>query len=205
MTLQSSPGWIVERRGLLTASRMRDALDFLKSGKESAARRQYKIDLIAERAFSEAISHYVTPPMQRGLDNEPGARQSYEARTGNLTDPAALILHRSIEFFAGTPDGFIGNDGLVELKVPMPNTFVSWTLAGVIPEEHMPQLLAQLSVSGRQWVDFCAYSPESGKTFLRRLERDDEAIANIEAAAKQFLQEVDDLFEAFTTAEATLA
>jgi hypothetical protein len=202
MTLQSSPGWVVERQGLATASRMRDILDYLKNGKESAARRQYKVDLVTERAMGRAMTHYVTPAMQRGLDEEPNARAAYEATTGSLCGPARLVLHPRIEFFAGTPDAFVGADGLAEFKVPQASTFVTWTLGGCIPEEHVPQLLAQLSVTGRQWVDFCAYSPESGKTFIRRLVRDEEAIANTEAAALAFLAEVDALFDQYTAAAA---
>lgn len=202
MTLQSSPGWVIERQGLLTASRMKDALDYLKSGKESEARRKYKIELVAERAYGRAVDHYVSPAMQRGLDEEPNARKAYEATTGTLCGPARLVLHPRIDFFGGTPDAFVGADGLAEFKVPTPTTFVTWTLGGVIPEDHMPQLLAQLAITGRQWVDFCAYSPESGKTFIRRLDRDEEAIANIEAGARAFLAEVDALFEQFTTAAA---
>ena len=197
MTLQSSPGWVRERCGLLTASRMRDALDYLKSGKESAARRQYRIDLVAERAFDRTADHYVSPPMQRGLDYEPAAREKYEARTGCIVEPARFVHDPTIEFFGGTPDAFVDTDGLAEFKVPMPNTFVAWCLGGEIPEDHLPQLLAQLSVTGRKWVDFCAYSPEGDKLFVRRLERDDEAIAHIEAAAKAFLAEVDAEFERY--------
>ena len=202
MTLQSSPGWVVERIGLATASRMRDVLDYLKSGKDSAARRQYKIDLVTERAFGRATGHYVTPAMQRGLDCEPDARTAYEATTGALCAPARLVAHPRIEYFAATPDAFVGADGLAEFKVPSAANFVTWTRGGVIPEEHLPQLLAQLAVTGRAWVDFCAYSPESGKTFIRRLARNDEDIANIEAAVSAFLAEVGELFEQYTTAAA---
>lgn len=202
MTLQSTPGWVVERTGLATASRMRDVLDYLKSGKESAARRQYKIDLVTERAFGRATSHYVTPAMQRGIDFEPDARAAYEAMAGVFCGPARLVMHPRIEYFAGTPDAFVGSDGLAEFKVPSASNFVIWTLGGVIPDEHLPQLQAQLAVTGRAWVDFCAYSPESGKTFIRRLGRNDEDIANIEAAASAFLAEVEELFVQYTTAAA---
>lgn len=200
-TAQSDPSWIVERRGLLTASRMADAMAYLKNGKEAEARRKYKIELLAERVADYAVNHYVTPAMERGIQLEPEARMAYETETGLLTTEALLIHHPRIEFFAGTPDGLIGHDGMVEFKCPLVNTYMEWYIAGAIPEQHMPQLLAQLSVTQRRWVDFCAFCPEmpEGKQLLRkRLYADPESIANIEAAAKAFLDELEVMFRAFT-------
>jgi len=141
--------------------------------------------------------------MQRGLDFEPEARRFYETQTGNFVGPAALIHHPRVEFFSATPDGFVDDDGLLEIKVPTLPTYIEWLTGGEIPEEHVLQMTAQLAVTGRRWVDFAAYCPEMPETkrmFLRRMERDDESIANCEVAAIQFLAEVEAMFEAVTTA-----
>ena len=202
--LQSDPGWLPARRGLLTASRFRDACSYLKSGKESAERRRYKIEVVGERIADTAVDHYVSPAMQRGLDYEAEAKATYEAVKGIFCGPAALILHPTIEFFGATPDGFVDPHGLVEFKVPLLSTYIEWITAGVIPDEHVPQLTAQLAVTRRQWVDFVAYCPEMAEPrnlFIRRFTATEEDIANCEAAARAFLAEVDALFDIVTTAE----
>src|SRR5690348_4002618 len=124
--LQSDPGWLPERRGRLTASRMNDACAYLKSGKEAEARRKYKIELVAERMADWAMNHYVTPAMQRGLDFEAEARREYETRTGYFCKAPGLVHHPRIDLFAATPDGFIDSDGLLEIKVPQVPTYIDW-------------------------------------------------------------------------------
>lgn len=202
--LQTDPAWLPSRRGSLTCSRYNDAIDYLKGGKESAARRGYKIELVGERMTDWAVSRYVTPAMQRGRDEEPNARMAYEARTGFICGPAALIHHPRIEHFCGTPDAFVGAHGLAQFKVPLLTTYISWVEGGVIPEEHKHQLVAELTVTGRKWNDFVAYAPEmpDGRNlFIRRFVPSQEDIANCEAGAVQFLDEVDRLFFAITHAE----
>lgn len=203
--LQSDPGWLAARRGMLTASRMNDACAYLKSGKEAEARRKYKVELVGERMADYAVNHFVTAAMQRGLDCEPDARRCYETRTGAMVKAAALVNHPTIEFFGATPDGFIDADGLLEIKVPLVPTYIGWLEAGIVPEDHVMQMTAQLACTGRQWVDFVAFCPEmreSRNLFVRRFTADEEAIANCEAAAKQFLAEVDELFERVTSVPA---
>lgn len=202
MTLQSSPGWIRERIGCVSASRMKDVLDFRKDGKPGARRLAYMAELVTERANDMATDHPITPPMRRGLAEEPNARAEYEEYTGNLVAPARWVPHPRIEYAGSTPDGFLGRDGLVEFKVPMPTTYTTWRLAGEIPPEHIPQLLFQCATTGRKWVDFCAYSPEATnprlRLFIRRFEPTAEQIAEIEQAAIEFLAQVDAAFEAYT-------
>ncbi len=205
MILQSDPSWLPARRGCLTGSRMADALAYLKNGKEAEARRKYRIELVAERVSDYAVSRFVTVPMQRGLDLEPDAKDAYEVETGVLLGPAAWFEHPRIEFFGATTDGSIDADGLAEFKVPLVHNYIEWRLAGEIPADYMPQLLAQLAVTRRRYVDFVAFCPEapfSKRLFIRRLEPTAEDIANLEAGAAAFLDDVDKMFRAFTEAAA---
>lgn len=202
MTLQSSPGWVRERIGCVSASRMKDVLDFRKDGKPGAKRLQYMAELVTERAFDKAVDHPITVPMRRGLAEESNARAAYEDRTGFIVAPARWVPHPRIPFAGSTPDGFIGREGLVEFKVPMSTTYTTWRMAGEIPAEHIPQLLFQCATTGRKWVDFCAYCPEATdprlRLFIRRFEPTAEQIADIEQKAIEFLAEVDEAFEQFT-------
>lgn len=191
------------RAGKLTASRMAAAMSFLKNGKPSAERTKLMHELLAERLTGDSVRHYVTPAMEHGIQTEDEARLVYECETGRLVERGVTIDHPEIDYFAATPDGFVG-DGLLEIKCPTTTTFIGWRLAGVVPEEHRPQMLAQLACTGRKWVDFFAYDPRIRKHprfMLVRYEPKPEEIAAVEDAARQFLAELDEMFEQLTSKE----
>lgn len=196
---QGSTNWLKERCGCLTASRMADAIAFLKGGKEAEARRKYKIEVIAERMTDTMVGRFVNDAMQHGIETEPLARARYEEVTGELVTLCGFAIHGDIPCFGASPDGLIGDDGLLEVKCPTTTTYTEWLTGGVVPEQHKPQMLAQLAVTGRKWVDFFAFDPrinvESRQHFLRRFEPSAEEILKVEAAAVMFLAEVDALFE----------
>ena len=200
-----SPEQIRQRIGCLTASNMRRALSVLKSGKPSEDRESYKRELVAERLVGYAMDHYVTPAMQHGIDNEPVAKEEYTWATGNLIEPMPTVPHPVIPFLLATPDGRIEADVGIEIKCPTSSKFVAWKLAGVVPEEHKPQMLAQCLCAGFAAVEFIAYDPrmpEGQRLFVRRFTPTADELAAVEAGAIAFLQEVDEMFEQFTTTPA---
>lgn len=195
------------RCGKLTASRMKDAMDFKKNGEPSEARSRYMRELLAERLTNSSIRHYVNDAMQWGLEVEAEAKQAYEVSSGNIITPCGTFDHPRIDMFAATPDGMLAHDGLCEFKCPTTATYVAWRLAGVVPDEHKPQMLAQLACTGRKWVEFVAYDPRikgdlSVRLFVRRYEPVAEEVAAVEQAAEKFLEELDAMFELFTNQEA---
>ena len=196
---QGSVAWLKERCGMLTASRMAEAIDFLKGGKEGAARKKLKIELIAERMTDTMVSRFVTDAMQWGIDHEPEARSRYEEVTGELVTLCGFAIHGEIPFFGASPDGLVGEGGLVEIKCPTTTTYTEWFLGGVVPDQRKPQMLAQLAVTGRRFVDFFAFDPrvkeEAHQHFLRHFEPKEEEIVAVEKAAVLFLTEIDDLFD----------
>jgi predicted phage-related endonuclease len=202
---QGSVGWLKEKCGCLSASKMAYAMDFLKNGKEGAARKKLKAELVAERMTDISVGHFVTPAMEFGLLQEPYAKERYEEVTGNFITPCGFALHSTIPFFGASPDGLIGEEGLIEVKCPETTTYVAWRMDGVVPEQHHPQLLAQLAVTGRKWTDFFAFDPrvkgEAHQHFLRRYEPKEEEISAVEEAARQFLAEVEELFDKVTQEE----
>lgn len=199
---QGSGAWLRERIGHLTASRMAAAMSFRKDGKEGADRAALKIAILSERLADVATEHYVTPAMQWGLEQELFAKAAYEELSGNLIRPAGFIHHPAIEFFGASPDGLIDADGLIETKCPTTQTHVAWLFGGVVPSEHKPQMLAQLACTRRAWCDFVSFDPRlppKKQLFVRRFEPKPEEIAECEAAAIKFLQEVESMFEQVTT------
>lgn len=202
--LQRTGVWFQERMGHLTASKMACALDFLKNGKESKARYDYKIQLVGERMTDVLPENFVTDAMKHGIAQEPFGRMAYEAITGQFVTDAPFIKHPEIEYFGASPDGLVGRDGLLEIKAPTTSKHVAWALAGVVPDEHKPQMLAQIACTRRQWVDFVSFDPRMPpphRVFIRRFTPTHEEVEAIEDAARKFLAEVDALFEQLTTME----
>lgn len=193
------------RTGKLTASRMSVARDFLANGKESKARAGYKKTILAERMTDMVAQNYVNAAMQHGIANEDDAKAAYTRSTGNVVQPCGFYDHFDIDNFGATPDGLIGSDGLIETKCPETTTHISWMLAGVVPDQHKDQMLAQIACTGRSWVDFVSYDPRikdpKRQLFIRRFTPTAEEIAEVEEAARQFLAEVDAMFDALMAVE----
>lgn len=195
---QGSVAWLKARNGCLTASRMADAMAFLKGGKETEARRKLKLEVIAERMTDTMQERFVTNAMQWGTDTEPLARSEYEIIMETLVTECGFALHDEIEFLGASPDGLIGHDGLIEIKCPNSTTHLEWKLAGGVPDKHVPQILLQLAVTGREWCDFMSYDPrlpEGVNLHIARFRPTKDEIKAVEQLAVNFLTEVDDLWE----------
>jgi putative phage-type endonuclease len=177
---------------------MAEAMDFTAKGKESEKRRKLKIELIAERMTDTMVGRFVNDAMQWGLDTEPAARDRYEEITGTLVSLCGFAVHGEIPFFGASPDGLVGDDGLIEIKCPTTTTYTEWMIGGVVPGQHKPQMLAQLAVTGRKYVDFFAFDPRvkvGSQHFLCRYEPAEKDIVKVEDAARVFLKELDDIFD----------
>jgi hypothetical protein len=195
---QNTPEWLIERIGSVTASRVKDAVATLKSGRESAARASYKLELLTEILTGRAFEHYVSQAMDFGTENEPLARGAYEISRGVEVERIGYILHPSIPRSGASPDGLVGDDGLVEFKVPNTTTHLSYLLAEEVPEEYLPQLNWQLACSGRAWVDFVSYDPRLPEDFgmlIVRWHRDEKVIKGLEAAVCCFIAELNEMCE----------
>ena len=193
---QRSPEWFAARAGKVTASRIADVLAKIKSG-EAAARRNYKAQLVAEIISGMPQDNgFVTADMQYGIDMESEARAAYEAEEGVLVEQVGMVQHPRIERAAASPDGCVGDAGLVEIKVPKLATHLAWLLAGVVPSEHHPQMLWQMACCERDWNDFASYRPDlpdALRLFRVRLDRDNTRIREMEAETVVFLAEVDEM------------
>jgi putative phage-type endonuclease len=204
MSAEDKAQWLSDRCGKLTASRMADAMDFLRDGKTSSAKRTKLMqDLLAERLTGYSMPHVVTDAMEHGLAYEDEAADMFVELTGRDLKPSRFYEHPAIENFGASPDREL-DDGLVEIKCPSTQTFVCWRLAGGVPPQHVPQMLAQLACTGKKWCGFLAYDPRireaSKRLFMAKYEPTAEEIAKVEDAARTFLGELDQMWEAFVTA-----
>lgn len=205
--VQQSGDWFAARLGKATASRMADLSAKTKNG-WGAARAAYMAQIIAERLTGEVAETFVSGAMYRGADLEPEARAAYEFRTGADVATVGFVEHPTIAMSGASPDGLIGDDGLLEVKCPNTGTHIDTLLSGAIPPKHVAQITWQMACTGRQWCDFVSYDPrlpEHLRMFVARLERDDDRIAALEAMVVEFLAEVDAKIEALSRAYQTRA
>lgn len=205
MSAEDKAAWLSARAGKLTASRMADAMSYLKNGSPSTARTKLMHELLAERLTGLSVPHVVTDAMQWGIDKEDEAVDVFVERYGRNVKPSRFYEHRLIENFGATPDREL-DDGGLEVKCPTTTKFLEWMLAGIVPLEHRPQLTAQCACTGWKWIGFVAYDPrirdERRQLFMRKYTPSAEEISNVETAATTFLDELDALFDRFVTAAA---
>jgi YqaJ-like viral recombinase domain len=195
---QNTPEWIVARIGNVTASRVKDVVAKLKSGKESAARASYRLELLTEVLTGRAADHYVSREMDFGTENEPLARTCYELREGVEVERVGYVMHPSIPRSGASPDGLVGEDGLVEFKVPNTTTHLEYLIEGVVPDDYIPQMMWQLACTGRKWVDFVSYDPrlpEEFGLFIVRFTPTDDAIGKMEREVECFIKELNAMCE----------
>jgi len=190
---QRSEEWFQARLGKVTASRVADVLAKIKSG-ESASRRNYKIQLVSERLTGERQETYINQAMQDGIDREQFARDRYVQQFGEVEE-VGFVKHPTLEAGA-SPDGMVGDDGIIEIKCPMGSTHTETLMTQDIPSKYIPQVQFQLLVTGRKWCDFVSYNPmfpEHLQVFVKRIEADPVYQKELESEVKKFLEEVDDV------------
>ena len=192
---QRSDEWRALRIGKVTASRICDVLAKIQKG-EAASRRNYRAEIIVEILTGLPADNYVSKEMQWGIDTEPFARAAYELQQDVMVTTVGFACHPVIDRFGASPDGLVGDDGLVEIKCPNTATHIEYLLAGVVPSDYQPQMLVAMACTGREWCDFVSFDPRLPprlQLFVRRFFRDDARIAEIEAKVEKFLEEVDDV------------
>lgn len=201
---QNSPEWLVARRGRCTASRCADVIGRtqdrvlksgeVKPGRYAAARYDYLMELVVEHVTGRCFEHYVSPAMEHGIEQQPFAQAAYEVSQDCSVESVGLIVHPQIENFACSPDGLVGDDGLVEFKAPTDRVHLEYLKAGTVPEDYIPQLNAQLAcMPEREWNDFVSFNPNMPygmQLFVRRHYRDRERISQLETEVKAFLGEL---------------
>jgi len=193
MMPQRSPEWFQHRVGRVTASRIADVMAQTKTG-PGAARKNYAADLVAERLTGDAREGFSNAAMQWGTDTEPQARTAYEFMTDATVQEVGFIDHPRLEWAGCSPDGLVGDDGMVEIKCPNTATHIETLLTGQIEGKYLKQMQFQMACAGRTWCDFVSFDPRlpaEMQLFVKRIEADPAEIATIEGAVSAFLVEVD--------------
>lgn len=193
MTTQGSAEWFAERLGCVTASRVADVIATTKSG-PSASRQNYLAQLVAERLTGTVEPTYTNGAMQWGTDTEPLARAAYEIETDTMVEQVGFVKHPEILQSGASPDGFVGEHGLVEIKCPNTATHIDYILTGKVPAKYKPQMAWQIACTGRMWCDFVSYDPRMPtdlQLFIVRFNPDMGDIVELEDKVRDFLKDVD--------------
>ena len=191
---QRTEDWFQARLGKVTASRVADVIAKTKTG-YSASRENYMAQLVVERLTNTQAESFTNAAMQWGTDQEPFARAAYELKMGVMVDETGLVDHPTIPMAGASPDGLVGEDGLVEIKCPNTATHIDTLLTQTVPAKYITQMQFQMACTGRQWCDFVSFDPrmpQKAQIFIKRVLRDDSFIKEIESEVKKFLAEVSD-------------
>lgn len=190
--MQGTAEWFAERCGKVTASRVADVTAKTKTG-WSASRANYAAQLIAERLTGVAAESYSSAAMQWGIETEPQAKAAYSFLSGNAVADVGFVAHPTIAMSGASPDGLVGEDGLLEIKCPNTATHLDTLLGAEIDGKYIKQMQWQMACTGRAWCDFVSFDPRLPVNLqckIIRVNRDDELVASLEAEVTAFLDEI---------------
>jgi len=193
MIEQRSDQWFAARIGKVTASRVADVLAKTKSG-YSASRDNYMAQLVCERLTGQREDFFTSAAMQHGTDTEPLARAAYESLKDVLVDEVGFVPHPSIIMAGASPDGLVGDNGLLEIKCPNTATHIDTLLSQTVPGKYNTQMQFQMACTDREWCDFVSFDnrlPEELQLFVKRVPRDNMYIRLMEDEIVKFLNELD--------------
>lgn len=169
-------------------------LKTIRSGAYAASRRNYAAQLVTERITGRCHERFYTNEhMEWGKDQEPAAREEYVKRTGNEVVEIGMVNHPRIADALASPDGLIGEDGLVEIKCLLPANHLELLLTEEVSDQYRLQMMWQMACTGRKWCDFVSYDPSQNdkmQLFIKRFERDEKEIKHLENEVEIFLNEV---------------
>ena len=135
-------------------------------GKPSKQWREYACVLIAERLLQQKIEFYNSPAMERGVIVEAEAADWYEFDQDVITQRIGFITDDD-HTMGCSPDRLIGEDGLLEIKAPLPHTQIEYWISGKVHERFWPQLQGQLYITQRSWVDIVCWHDVLPKLVMR--------------------------------------
>ena len=193
--LQGSEEWRQARCGSIGASDAPRVVRRIKSGGYSADRDSLMAEKVLERLTNTPFEKFKSAAMLRGVEREPEARLLYQMVRGVEVEEAGLVTHPTIKGSHASPDGFVtGISGLIEIKSPLPAAHLNTLLTETISEAHLVQMAWQMACTGRVWCDFVSFNPDfppAMQLWIKRVNRDQKFIGELESEIAQFVREVE--------------
>lgn len=181
---QRTEEWYAARAGRVTASRIKDVM----AKETTAAYQNYLAELALETVIGPHRDMYVSPAMQHGIDTEPQARAFYELETLTRVEEVGFIQHPTM-MAGASPDGLVGEDGLIEIKCPQPAQHFRTLEGDRIKREYILQMQWQMECTERAWCDFVSFHPDFPdhcKVHIERVTFDLGLVEKIREAVKEF-------------------
>jgi hypothetical protein len=188
---QNTDEWYELRRGKVTGSKFATVLAHGKGGKgdPSVMRRKYMLTLISDRIGGAPSDSYSNRQMERGKEMEAEALTLYHALHA---EPTRVGFVERNDDIGCSPDAFVGENGMVQVKTAQPDIQLERVLKPELPAEHICQVQGELWVCEREWSDFVSYWPGL-PLMVVRVYRDEVKIKSIELGCEMFLNEMHEL------------
>ncbi len=184
--IQGSDDWLKVRLGVATCSNFSKIVT--STGELSKQLKAYAIKLASEVLTVEQEKTYTNKDMERGNELESEARQAYQEYAFCEVKEVGFMIDNG---FGYSPDGLVGDDGLIEIKCPNQTTHTQYLFEDRLPTAYKAQCQGGLWVSGRKYLDFISWNPDfrdDKKFFIKRIERDEEFIKKLEISVKKVIE-----------------
>lgn len=190
---QGTDEWFQARCGIVTASTTRSLLTAKGAVAENDTSRGFIRQLAVERILGQVEFTFPSRAMQRGTALEPFARDLYAENIAPVEEVGFIRLDTDAYPLGYSPDGLVGDDGLIEIKCPSPKEHLRTILVDGVPAEYKPQVQTGLYVSGRAWLDYVSYCP-GADLYITRVSPDpvwqeviDEAVSGAETIIRRLI------------------
>lgn len=192
---QGSQEWHELRLGKITASRMADVLSKGRGSSPSKTAESYMMELLAEKLTGETKPFFENDAMRWGTETEPQARAMYELKSSYDVREVAFIEHN--EFIGVSPDGLVGDKGMLEIKCPTTITQIKRALTDDYSKDYYTQIQCQLWVAERDWCDFVSFDPRldvDSSYLLQRVYKDDNFIKDMKEKSYAFIERMNEFY-----------
>jgi hypothetical protein len=150
---------------------------------------------VLERLTGVPVEIYKTAAMLQGTAREPDARLLYSIVKNVEVEEVGLVPHPSIKGSHASPDGFVGDQGLIEIKAPLPAAHLDTLLNQTISNDHVVQMQWQMACTGRVWCDYVSFNPDfppAMRLWVKRVHRQQPTlIAELEGEITRFIRELE--------------
>lgn len=198
--IQGTDEWLSVRRGIITASVVGKLITpKTVAPANNPESRSLTNLLVAERITGWSDPTFVSDDMMRGIDDEPLARAKYAENHAPVSQTGFMTEDRWGFQIGYSPDGLVGDDGLIEIKSRRSKVQLDTIIADAVPVDNMAQLQCGLLVSGRQWIDYVSYCAGM-PLWVKRVHADPKWFDAIESAVAAFESNAAEMIRAYNEA-----
>lgn len=193
---QGTNEWLSLRLGVATASNFNKIIT--SKGEESDQLKGYALSLATDIFLINPEEGYKSESMIKGNILEPLARQAYQEETLEFVEQITMFKS-DCGNFGYSPDGLVGNNGLLETKNPDSKTHFKYIIENKVPSIYIPQLQGGLWVSEREWIDFVSYGCnfKEKQLLIIRVYRDEKFISELAKLAQKTIEIRDNFVKQF--------